>query len=218
MEEQKNNSLLPKTFFWMFLGLLGTALMAWYTYYSGLFLKIALTGSFSTLLIIELVVVLLFSFLFKKLPPTIVAILYFVYSLLNGVTFSTIFIVFELNSIILLFIACAILFGGLALFGYKTNKDLSKWHTLLYGVLIVCLLVSVINLFLGNSFVDIVLDWIILFIFFGITVYDMNKIKMLSEDDSLDQSKLHIYCAMELYLDFINMFLRILSIFGKRKN
>lgn len=217
MEEQKDN-LLPKTFFWMFLGLLGTALMAWYTYSSGLFYKIALTGSFSGLLIAELVVVLLFSFLFKRLPPTIVAILYFVYSLLNGVTFSTIFIVFQLNSIILLFVICALLFGGLALLGYKTDKDLSNWHNLLYGVLIACLLVSIINLFLGNSFVDIVLDWVILFIFFGITVYDMNKIRMLEADPSLDHSKLHIYCAMELYLDFINMFLRLLSIFGKRKN
>ena len=218
MEEQKNDNLLTKTFFWMFLGLLGTALMAWYTFASGLYVRIALTNSFSTLLIVELVVVLLFSFLFKKLPPTIVAILYFVYSLLNGVTFSIIFLVFELNSIILLFVVCALLFGGLALFGYKTRKDLSNWHNLLYGVLLAGLLVSIVNLFFKNSLVDIILDWVILFIFFGITIYDMNKIRMLSEDSSLDQSKLHIYCAMELYLDFINIFLRILSIFGKRKN
>ena len=73
------NKLMSKTFFWMFLGLLGTALMATYTYYSGLYLKIFLTDSFSVLLIVELVVVLLFSLLFKKLPPIVVAILYFVY-------------------------------------------------------------------------------------------------------------------------------------------
>ena len=79
---EENTKLLPKTFFWMFLGLLGTALMATYTYYSGLYLKIFLTDSFSVLLIAELVVVLLFSLLFKKLPPIAVAILYFVYSLI----------------------------------------------------------------------------------------------------------------------------------------
>lgn len=218
MEEQQKDNLLTKTFFWMFLGLLGTALMAWYTYSSGLFLKIFLTDSFSWLLIGELVVVILFSFLFKKLPPTVVAILYFVYSLLNGVTCSTIFIVFELNSVIILFVITALLFGALALIGYKTNADLSSWRNLLYGILVAGLIVSLINLFMNNTIIDIILDWVILFVFFGITVYDMNKIKALAEDESLDHSKLHIYGAMELYLDFINMFLRILSIFGKRKN
>ena len=95
-EQRTEDKLLPKTFFWMFLGLLGSALMAWYTYASGLYLRIFLTDSFGMLLIAEIVVVLLFSFLFRKLPPTIVAILYFVYSLLNGVSLASIFVVFEL--------------------------------------------------------------------------------------------------------------------------
>ena len=62
------------------------------------------------------------------------------------------------------------------------------------------------------------LDWVILFVFFGLTVYDMNKVKQLQQDPEIDQSKVHIYCAMELYLDFINIFLRILSIFGKNRD
>lgn len=107
---------------------------------------------------------------------------------------------------------------GLALVGYKTKKDLSNWKTLLFGILIVGLILSLVNIFLSNSMLDIILDWVILFVFFGITVYDMNKIKMLQEDESLDHSKLHIYGAMELYLDFINIFLRVLSIFGKKRN
>ena len=163
-------------------------------------------------------VVIIFSLLFKKLPPTIVGILYFVYAMVNGVSLSVIFIAFELNSIILLFVASAVLFGGMAFFGYKTKKDLSNWKTLLFGILIVGLILSLVNIFLSNSTLDIVLDWVILFVFFGITAYDMNKIKSLAEDPSLDQSKLHIYGAMELYLDFINIFLRILSLFGKRRN
>ena len=65
---------------------------------------------------------------------------------------------------------------------------------------------------------DVVLDCVILFVFFGITAYDMNKIKQLQYEADLDQSKLHIYGAMELYLDFINIFLRILSLFGKRRS
>lgn len=202
----------------MFLGLLGTAIVAWYTYSSGLFIDIIFKGYFNILLIVELVVVVLFSLLFKKLPPTIVGILYFVYAMINGVSLSVIFVVFELNSIVWLFVASAVLFGGMALYGYKTNKDLSNWKTLLFGILIVGLILSLINIFLGNSTLDIILDWVILFVFFGVTAYDMNKIKQLQEDESLDQSKLHIYGAMELYLDFINIFLRILSLFGKKRN
>lgn len=216
--QEVKNDFIPKTFFWMFLGLLGTAIVAWYTYSSGLFVNILTGGSFGVLLIVEIVVVLLFSFLFRKLPPTIVGILYFVYAAINGVTLSTIFLVFELQSIVLLFVASAILFGGLALYGYKTSKDLSNWRTILFGTLIVGLIVSLINLFMKNTMLDIILDWVILLVFFGITAYDMNKIKQLSLDPELDKSKLHIYGAMELYLDFINIFLRILSIFGKRRD
>lgn len=202
----------------MFLGLLGSAIVAWYTYSSGLFVDIIFKGYFNILLIVELAVVIIFSLLFKKLPPTIVGILYFVYAMINGVSLAVIFVAFELNSVIWLFLASAALFGGMALYGYKTNKDLSNWRTLLFGILIVGLILSLINIFLGNSMLDVILDWVILFVFFGVTAYDMNKIKQLQDADGLDKSKLHIYGAMELYLDFINIFLRILSIFGKRRN
>ncbi|MCI9016406.1 MAG: Bax inhibitor-1/YccA family protein [Clostridia bacterium] len=217
-EEIIEDKLLPKTFFWMFLGLLGTAIVAWYTYASGLFIDIIIGDYWSTLLIVEIAVVLLFSFLFKKLPPIIVGILFFLYAFINGVTLSTIFILFELTSIVYLFIASAILFGGMALYGYKTKKDLSNWRILLFGSLLIGLILSLVNLFFKNSVLDIVLDWVILIIFFGITAYDINKIKQLQYTEGLDKSKLHIYGAMELYLDFINIFIRILSIFGKRKN
>ena len=214
---ETENKLIPKTFFWMFLGLLGTAFVAWYTYVSELYIDILFTSSFTILLLVEIIVVLLFSFLFRKLPATIVAILYFIYSMINGVSMSVIFVVFELASVVYLLIASAILFGGLALYGYRTNKDLSNWRTILFGALIIGLILSLVNLFLGNGILDIILDWAILGVFCGITIYDMNKIKQLQYAEELQQDKLHIYGAMELYLDFINIFLRILSIFGKRK-
>ena len=213
------NKLFGKTFFWMFLGLLGSALIAWYTYSSGLFFQILLADSFTGLLIIELVAVLLFSFLFRKLPPVVVGILYFIYAALNGVTLSVIFAVFELNSIITLFIASALIFAILSFIGYKTNKDLSKWGTYLSVFLIVGLLLSLVNLFFfKSSLFDLILDWVILAVFFGVTIYDINKIKALQLEPDIDQEKIYIYCAMQLYLDFINIFLRILSIFGKRRN
>lgn len=213
------NKIFGKTFFWMFLGLLGSGIFAWYTYSSGLFMDILLGDYFNVLLIVELLVVLVFSLFFKKMPPLIVGILYFVYSMINGVTLSVIFVVFELNSIIYLFAISALIFAVLGLIGYMTNKDLSSWRTYLTVFLIAGIVLSLINLFiLKNTTFELILDWLILALFFGITIYDINKIKLLQQDTSIDNNKVHIYCAMQLYLDFINIFLRILSIFGKRRN
>ncbi len=218
-EVSVENKIFGKTFFWMFLGLLGSAIVAWYTYSSGLFLDIVLDGYFNVLLILELVAVLLFSLLFRKLPPVIVGILYFVYSMLNGVTLSTIFAVYDLSSVIYLFVISALIFGIFALIGYKTNKDLTSWRTYISVFLIAGILLSIINLFIikSNTF-DLILDWLILALFCGVTIYDINKIKLLQSEPDINQEKIHIYCAMQLYLDFINIFLRILSIFGKRRN
>lgn len=213
------NKLFGKTFFWMFLGLLGSGILAWYTYSSGLFVDILLGDYFNSLLIIELLVVLVFSLLFKKMPPVVVGILYFVYSMINGVTLSVIFVVFELNSIIYLFAISALLFAALGFIGYMTNKDLTSWRPYLSVFLIAGIILSLVNIFiLKNTTFELILDWLILALFFGITIYDINKIKLLQQSPDIDNNKIHIYCAMQLYLDFINIFLRILSIFGKRKN
>lgn len=215
---EKEYKLIPMTFFWMFLGLLGTALIAIYSYQTDLCYRLISDGFFSIILIVELVVVILFSFLFRKLPPTVVGILYFVYAMINGLTLSTIFYVFELGSIIILFLGTCVLFGALAIYGYVTKKDISRWQPILMWVLIIGVVVSIVNIFIGNTMLDIILDWAILFTFFGVTIYDMNKVKLLSQDPEINQDKVHIYCAMQLYLDFINIFIRLLSLFGKRKN
>ena len=138
--------------------------------------------------------------------------------MVNGVTLSVIFAVFELSSIITLFIASAVIYAILAIIGYKTNADLSSWSPYITVFLIVGIVLSIINLFLESSLLNIGLDWFILILFMGITIYDINKMKLLAEDPNLNNEKIHIYCAMQLYLDFINIFLRILSIFGKRRN
>ncbi len=218
-EISTQNKLFGKTFFWMFLGLLGSAIVAYYTYASGLLFNIILEGYFSILLIIELVAVLLFSLLFRKLSATAVGILYFVYSMINGVTLSTVFAVFELSSIIYLFVISAVIFAVLGIIGYKTNKDLSSWSPYITVFLIAGLVLSIINLFIiKSSMLDLIIDWLILALFCGVTIYDINKIKMLQQVPEINQEKIYVYCAMQLYLDFINIFLRILSIFGKRRN
>lgn len=218
-EVSSQNKLLGKTFLWMFLGLLGSGIVAWYTYSSGLFINIIMDGSYTMLLIIELVAVLLFSFLFRKLPPVVVGILYFVYSMINGVTLAVVFVSFELYSVIYLFAISALVFGILSIIGYKTNKNLTSWGPYITVFLIAGILLSVLNLFIfKNSTFDLIIDWLILALFCGVTIYDINRVKLLQSEPNINQEKIHIYCAMQLYLDFINIFLRVLSIFGKEKD
>ena len=212
------NSSIVKIFFRMFLGLLGTALTAFYTYKSGLYITISTGMSYGVLAIIEIAVVLLFSFMFKKLSPTAVTILFYLYAFINGITLGVIFAVFELGTIGYAFGITSLLFGGLAFYGYVTKRDISKAGPILTVALIAGLIVSLINLFIGNTIINIILDWVMLFVFAGLTVYDMNKIKAMEQYVEYDTEKFYIYGAMELYLDFINIFIRILSILGRRKN
>lgn len=212
------NSVLTNTFFRMFLGLLASAVTAIYTYYSGMYIDIVMNGAFYGLAIAEVVVVILFSLLFQKASPTVVTIMFFGYAFLNGFTLSVIFAAYELTSIGYAFAATAAMFGILAFIGYKTDKDLSNWGTTLSVALIVGLVLTVINLFLRHTMFDIVLDWAMLLLFSVLTIYDMNKIRAMYDAGFCDDEKLYVYGAMELYLDFINIFLRILKFFGKSKD
>ena len=217
--ETIQNKLFGKTFFFMFLGLLASGIIAYYTYASGFYLNILFNGYWGILLIVELVAVLLFSLLFRKLPAVVVSILYFVYAIINGVTLASIFAIYQMSSIIYLFAISAIAFAVLGFIGYKTKKDLSSWGIYITVFLIAGIIISLVNLFIiKSSMLDLVIDWLILALFCGVTIYDINKIKLLQSVPEINQEKIYIYCAMQLYLDFINIFLRILSIFGKRRD
>ena len=217
--ETIQNKLFGKTFFFMFLGLLASGIIAYYTYASGFYLNILFNGYWGILLIVELVAVLLFSLLFRKLPAVVVSILYFVYAIINGVTLASIFAIYQMSSIIYLFAISAIAFAVLGFIGYKTKKDLSSWGIYITVFLIAGIIISLVNLFIiKSSVLDLVIDWLILALFCGVTIYDINKIKLLQTVPQINQEKIYIYCAMQLYLDFINIFLRILSIFGKRRD
>ncbi len=212
------NQVLTNTFFRMFLGLLASALTALYVYKSGLYISVLTSGSYMALGLVEIAVVLIFSLLFKKLSPTAVTILFFTYAFINGFTLSVIFVAYEMTSIVYALAGTAVLFGLLSLIGYKTDKDISNWGTILTVALLVGIILTIVNIFVGSSMLDIALDWAILFIFFVLTIYDMNKIKLMQQAGFCEDEKLYVYGAMELYLDFINIFLRILSLFGKRRN
>ena len=178
----------------MFAGLLVTAACSWLTYASNLFWYFLYQNTFTTLLIAEVVVVLVFSFLFRKLPPLAVGILFFAYAVLNGITLSVIFAVYQMSSIIVLFLAGAALFGGFAIYGYRCKSDLTRWGPMLMITLLVAVVVSLINMFLlRSSAMEIVIDCAVLFLFFGVTAYDMNMIKQFSMAALESDRKLYIY-------------------------
>ena len=117
----------------------------------------------------------------------------------------------------MVFLVSAVVFGVMAYIGFKTNVDLSKVGFYLLMALIGVIVVSIINIFLGNSMLEIILCIICLLLFLGITAYDVQKIKAL-ESTGLPEDNLAIYGALELYLDFINIFLQILELFAKNKD
>lgn len=213
---QSTNKTLAQTFVWMFLGLLSTGIIAAITYYTGAIVEIA--NSWKVILISQFAIVIICDLFFHKLSSGAVTLLFFGYSMITGLTFSTIFVRFELTSIAYALFATSAFFGILAFIGYKTDKDLSNFGIALIAALVVAFILTVVNLFLGYTTLDIVLNWVVLGVFAGLTAYDMNKVKVMSETYGYDQEKVAIYGAMQLYLDFINMFLRILEIFGKRNN
>lgn len=215
---QHQNDFMFRTFVWMFAGLFVTAACSWLTYTTNIFWYFLYNNTFTVLLVAELAVVLLFSFLFMKLPPVAVGVLFFTYAVLNGLTLSVIFAVYQMSSIVILFLAGAALFGGFALYGYSCKRSLAHWGPMLMITLVIAVIITVVNLLmLKSTFLELVIDCAVLFLFFGITVYDMNRLKHLSMNALESSKKLYIYGAMQLYLDFINIFLRLLAIFGKEK-
>lgn len=224
MEELQNdayvdntNNLMVKTFTRMFIGLMITAVVALYMYFSGTYITILTGFSYYLLAILEVSVVLIFSFLFKKLSSTAVSFLFYTYAFINGITMSVIFAAFEMSTIFYAFFTSAALFGALAIYGHTTETNLTKWGTVLSVGLIVGIIMSIINIFIGSTMLDIIVNWAILLLFCGITIYDMNKMKFMQEGMEIDPEKMYIYCAMDLYLDFINIFIRLLAILGRNR-
>ena len=209
------NKLLGKSFIWMFIGMIISGGAAWFTYSSGLWMRVFTSGMFTGLLITELGAVVIFSFLFRRLPAFMVTFLYLLYALINGVTLSCIFVVY----IVMLFGVAALAFGALGIIGYNTKKNMTGWGVYLFVFLIAAIVIEALNIFLFKSdFTQLLINAGVLTLFFAITIYDVNKLKNTQNYGYYDVSKAHIYFAMQLYLDFINIFLRLLALFGKQKN
>ncbi len=213
-----DNKLLSKSFLWMCIGLLVTFVTGFGISMNERMLENIFGGSgFWILVILEFVLVIVLSARVMKMNPTTAKICFILYSFVSGLTFSSIFVVYELTSIIMIFLVSAIIFGIMAFIGYTTKVDLSRVGFYLLMALLGVILVSIINIFLGNGTLEIIICIICLLLFIGITAYDVQKIRAL-ESTGLPEDNLAIYGALELYLDFINIFLQILELFAKNKD
>ena len=210
------NEVLRKSFLWMFVGLLITFLTGYIVATNENMINYVIKIPYYIFIIVEIVLVLILSVRIMKMNPVTAKILFMLYSFVTGLTFSAIFIVFELSSIIFVFLITALIFGLLAFIGYVTKLDLSKISTYLIVGLIAILISYIINIFVNNGTFEIIICSISVLVFLGFTAYDVQKIKSLSE--TMDEDNLAIYGAFQLYLDFINIFIDLLRLFGDSKD
>lgn len=210
------NQVLRKTFLWMFIGLLLTFATA-YVVASNDSMVYSVFGKFYFVLaIVEIVLVLVLAARITKMNPVTARILFLLYSFITGLTFSSIFIAYDMTSIIFVFLITALLFGILAFIGYVTNADLTKLGTYLMMGLVAILISYIINIFAQSDSFNIVICSVSALIFLGFTAYDIKKIEALS--NTIDEDNLAIYGALQLYLDFINIFIDLLRLFGNSRD
>ncbi|MCM1053692.1 MAG: Bax inhibitor-1/YccA family protein [Ruminococcus sp.] len=212
------NKLLPKTFLWMFVGLFVTFITGYVVSLSSNMLDAVFNSPiFYILIILELGLVIFFSARVHKMQPTTAKICFLLYSFVSGLTFSSVFVGFAISSVMYVFLISAIVFAIFGAIGYFTELDLSKISTYLLMALVGVIICAIINIFLENSTFDLVISIITLIIFFGFTAYDVQHMKELA-DNGVDSEVVAINGALELYLDFINIFLHLLQLIGENSN
>ena len=213
-----SQKVVTKSFLFMFAALLITAFAALTTSFETAVTMLT-GGGFYVLLIAEIAIVLISNSVLKKGNVVLGGILYTIYSYLTGMTLSVIFWVYTASSILSVFIITAVMFGTCAIFGMVTKKDLTKIGSLclmgLWGIIIS----GVVNMvFFGSLGLDFVISVIGVVIFVGLTAYDMQNIKKMCKYSTIEnENALAMMGAFEIYLDFINLFLKFLRLMGKRK-
>ncbi len=220
------SEFMSKTFGWMFAGLLVTFAVGIGAVASGLIYPLISSGLFILTSIAELVLVFVLTARVQSLQPSTATGIFFGYAVLNGLNLSSIFLVYDYGSLILAFLVGAVYFGVMAVYGNVTNRDLTGWGPKLMGglvAIIVCALVGGLLSLFGLHFgiMDLLLCAVGLLIFMGLTAYDTQMLKYHYAYFGGDAAMLHkasIIGALNLYLDFINIFLYILRMLGRRNN
>jgi len=211
-----------KVYQWMNVGLGVSALASLLTLYSPAMARLVFGNRmvFFGLLITELILVITLSRAIQRLSATAATGFFLLYSLLSGVTLAVIFVVYTQSSIASAFFVTAGTFAAMSVYGHVTQKDLTSWGSFLFMGLVGFLLASVVNLFLKSEMIYWVTTYCGILIFVGLTAYDTQKLKRLAQGgfaDSETRHKAAILGALSLYLDFINLFLLLLRVLGRRR-
>lgn len=212
------NSFYSKVFKWLFIGLLTTFASGFLAMNSISLLKFLFSGiGYIIVIIAQLGLCVFLTARINKMQPSTAKICFVAYSILTGLTFSILFLMFKLDSIIMVFLVTALLFGLFAFIGKTTKMDLSKLGTFLLIGLIGVILLEVINIFLMNNSLNMIACILSIVIFLGYIAWDIQRVKRMN-DSGENNDNYAIICAFELYLDFINVFIDLLRLFGKNKD
>ncbi len=215
------NAFMIKVYNWMAAGLAITGVVAYYVASNETMIRYLLSHQilFFGLIIVELIMVIALAGFVQKMSGTTASAVFILYSVLNGVTLSTIFLIYARATIATTFFITAGTFAACSFYGITTKRDLTSWGGFLFMGLIGIIIASVVNIFVKSSGLSLAISYIGVFIFIGLTAYDTQKIKALAlsrpaEIDSDTEQRGAIVGALTLYLDFINLFLLLLRIFG----
>ncbi len=215
------NSFIQGVYNWMALGLGLTGLVAFFVANNPTLLQLIFGNKliFFGLIIGELALVFTISSRVHKMEASTATKLFLLYAALNGATLSVVFLAYTASSIASTFLICAATFGACSIYGMTTKKDLTSWGGFLFMGLIGIIIASVVNIFIQSSAVSMIVSYIGVFIFIGLTAYDTQRLKAMAmtQPEGLDEAVIRkgsILGALSLYLNFINMFLFMLHIFG----
>lgn len=210
-----------KTFGWMFLGLLVTFMVSVVGYATGTILYVfTIPYAFFVLGIAEIAVVLFLASKISKMSVGMARALFFFYAVLNGVVFSAYFLIYNLIDMVLVFGATSLFFGIMALVGYVTKADLSKLRNFLIGGVVFLALFWVFGMFINLQSFELIACTVGIFVFLLFTAYDTQKIKAYHQayaGNPAMAKKASIFSALQLYLDFVNLFLYLLRVLGRRR-
>jgi FtsH-binding integral membrane protein len=213
-------SIMRQVYIWMGLGMLLTAGVAYFTVSTALINLAANPVILLVAIVAEFGLVLGISFGFSRLSSGVAAVLFFAYAALNGFTLSMVLLAFSLGSVFAAFVSTAALFGAMTILGYTTKVDLTKMGTFLMMGAIGLMIAMVVNMFVSSGPLDMLINMAGVLIFTALTAYDTQRIGRMATQMSMDgeaAAKFGIFGALKLYLDFINMFLFMLRLFGRRR-
>ena len=164
-----------------------------------------------------LVCILAMTFASERFGKSGLQLFLYGFSALMGLSFATIFVIYSMGSIFTAFMGGAVLFGTMSIYGYFTKKDLTSVGSFMFVGLIAIVIASVINIFIGSTVLQMVISALAIVIFMGLTAYDTQNIRQIVSHDS-DTGREEVLGALSLYLNFINLFLSLLQLFGDRKD